>query len=53
MLVFLMEQNISIQEYCKIILYLYQLKYIEYFSGTTLYSWKSIGTSEYNIENIP
>ena len=29
-------------------------KYIEYFSGTTLiYSRKSIGTSEYNIENIP
>ena len=49
-----MEQNIFLQEYFKIIWYLYQLKkYIKYFSGTTqIDSWKSNGMSEENIENI-
>ena len=49
-IVFLMEQSISTQEYYKIILNLYQLKTL---SGTTrIYSWKSNGMLEENIENI-
>ena len=48
-----MEQDIFRQEYFKIIWYLYQLKDIKYFSGTT---WidvqKSNGMSEEIIENI-
>ena len=48
-----MEQNISVEEYCKIVLYLYQLKTTKYFSGTTrIHSWRSNGMSEENIENI-
>ena len=49
-----MEQNILLQEYFKIIQYLYQpKKYIKYFSGTIRINlWKSNGMSEENIENI-
>ena len=49
-----MEQNISLQEYFKIIWYLYQLKeHIKYFSSTTrIDSWKSNGMSEENVENV-
>ena len=49
-----MEQNIFLQQYFKIIYYLYQLKkYIKYFSGTTRIDlWKSNGMSEKNIKNI-
>ena len=49
-----MEQNIFLQEYFKIMQYLYQLKkYIKYFSGTTrISSWKSNEISEENIESI-
>ena len=44
-----MEQSIFLQEYFKIIQYLYQLKN----SGTTrIESWKPNGMSEENIENI-
>ena len=46
-----MEQNIFLQEYFKIIYYLYQLKrYIKYFSGITQIDWwKSNGMPEENI----
>ena len=49
-----MEQNIFLQEYFKVIYYLYQLKkYINYFSGTNwTVSWKSNAMLEENIENI-
>ena len=49
-----MEQNISVQEYYKIILYLHHLKkYISCFSGTApVYQWKSNGISGEFIENI-
>ena len=48
-----MEQNISLQEYFKIVKYLYELKNIKYFSDTNrTNSWKSNGMSKENIENV-
>ena len=48
-----MKQNISIQEYYKTILHLYQLKKKKYFSGTARINlWKSNGISKENIQNI-
>ena len=51
-MIFLMEQNIFLQEIFKIIFYLYQ-KYIKCFNGTDqIYSWKSNEMSEESIEKI-
>ena len=51
-MIFLMEQNIFLQEIFKIIFYLYQ-KYIKCFNGTNqIYSWKSNEMSEESIEKI-
>ena len=51
-MIFLMEQNIFLQEIFKIIFYSYQ-KYIKCFNGTNqIYSWKSNEMSEESIEKI-
>ena len=49
---FLMAQYIVLQEYFKIILYLYQLKNRFFTLTTQMYLWKSRGMSENTIENI-
>ena len=51
-MIFLMEQNIFLQEIFKIIFYSYQ-KYIKCFNGTNqIYSWKPNEMSEESIEKI-